>query len=300
MQKITELFENVYLISFTNQGKKIESELSSFFLQNNVHFSIFDKSNCDLDLFLQKIFLETKKKSLVIFVSAVGICVRKIALFLQSKITDPAVICIDDCKNFVISVLSGHIGGANEATKIISDFLGSTPVITTSTDINKKFAIDVWAKSHDFNLFEIGSTREISEFIKKINSMSLKNERFISVGVGCKKGVSPEKMLLFVKKTFSDLSLPIESVKSISSIDIKKDEKAIIFLAKTLNASLFFYSANELNSIKSKNGFSKSEFVQKKVGVDCVCERSALISSKNKVILQKKISSEGMTISIAV
>ena len=66
-----------------------------------------------------------------IFIGAMGICVRSIAPCVKDKHTDPAVICVDSTGRYAISVLSGHIGGANELTKQVADILGAESVITT-------------------------------------------------------------------------------------------------------------------------------------------------------------------------
>jgi len=82
----------------------------------------------------------------LVFVGATGIAVRAIAPYIKDKKTDPAVVTIDDCGRYVISLLSGHTGGANELTRVIAGIIGAVPVITTSTDSNGKTSIDVWAQ----------------------------------------------------------------------------------------------------------------------------------------------------------
>ena len=77
-----------------------------------------------------------------IFIGAMGICVRTIAPYINDKHTDPAVICIDSLGKQVISVLSGHVGGANELTNLIANILTATPVITTQSDLSGWWALD--------------------------------------------------------------------------------------------------------------------------------------------------------------
>lgn len=101
----------------------------------------------------------------IIAVMASGILIRSVAPLLESKVTDPAVINIDDNGKFVISTLSGHLGGANELAGKVAGLIDATPVITTSTDVNKKLGIDVLAK--DLYL-SIDNTKEILHFNKAI------------------------------------------------------------------------------------------------------------------------------------
>ena len=77
-----------------------------------------------------------------IFIGAMGICVRTIAPFVEDKHNDPAVICVDSMGNHVISVLSGHVGGANDLTRQVAAILGADPVITTLSDNAGLWALD--------------------------------------------------------------------------------------------------------------------------------------------------------------
>ena len=101
----------------------------------------------------------------IIAIMALGILIRSVAPLVESKVTDPAVINIDDNGQFVISALSGHLGGANELACKVAGLIDATPVITTSTDVNKKLGIDVMAK--DLYL-SIDNTKEILHFNKAI------------------------------------------------------------------------------------------------------------------------------------
>ena len=85
----------------------------------------------------------------IIFFTSTGIAVRMIAPFIVHKVKDPAVIVLDEKANFAISLLSGHLGGANELTLKIADILNAIPVITTATDTNKIIAPDVVARTYN-------------------------------------------------------------------------------------------------------------------------------------------------------
>jgi cobalt-precorrin 5A hydrolase len=87
-----------------------------------------------------------------IFVMATGIVVRMIAPFIQNKIEDPAVVVVDDRGRHAISLLSGHLGGANDLTCRVAEMIQANPVITTATDVNDKPAIDVLAKQNRLNI----------------------------------------------------------------------------------------------------------------------------------------------------
>jgi cobalt-precorrin 5A hydrolase len=82
----------------------------------------------------------------IVGVMATGIIIRAVAPHLENKLTDPAVIGVDASGRFVISLLSGHYGGANELTKLIADGIGASPVITTASDVMGKQSVDELAR----------------------------------------------------------------------------------------------------------------------------------------------------------
>jgi len=98
----------------------------------------------------------------LVCVMAVGIVVRSIAPFLKSKATDPGVVVVDEAGQFAISLLSGHLGGANDLAREVAQVLGSTPVITTATDVQGLPALDVLAAEHGLTIENLPEVRVIS------------------------------------------------------------------------------------------------------------------------------------------
>ena len=92
-----------------------------------------------------------------IFIGAMGICVRTIAPYIEDKHSDPAVICIDSLGRHVVSVLSGHIGGANRLAQQIASMIGADPVITTQSDNANLWALDTFEKRFNWPTASITS-----------------------------------------------------------------------------------------------------------------------------------------------
>ena len=87
-----------------------------------------------------------------VFIGAMGICVRTIAPHIEDKHTDPAVVCVDTSGRHAVSVLSGHVGGANDLTRTIAAVLAATPVITTQSDNTGLWALDTFEKRFDWTV----------------------------------------------------------------------------------------------------------------------------------------------------
>lgn len=103
-----------------------------------------------------------KNSNALICLFSLGAVIRLIAPHLKDKKTDPAVIVIDDKTNFVISALSGHIGGANELTQQIAEKLDALPVITTAADVNKTIAVDLVGKEFGWKIDDETTVTKIS------------------------------------------------------------------------------------------------------------------------------------------
>ncbi|MBR1930131.1 MAG: cobalt-precorrin 5A hydrolase [Lachnospiraceae bacterium] len=136
--------------------------------------------------FVGRMFAE--KKALLFF-GATGIAVRMIAPYVQDKLTDSPVLVADDGGKFVIPLLSGHVGGANELARKLADFLGAVPVITTATDNHGLFAVDVFAQKNGLRICN-------REGIAAVSSKLLRGEKATIAAEGdLEQGDSPERRM---------------------------------------------------------------------------------------------------------
>lgn len=97
-----------------------------------------------------------------IFIMSTGIVVRLIAPLIKHKTEDPAVVVVDDGGHHAISLLSGHLGGANELARQIAAMIGARPVITTATDVNQVPAIDLLAKEKNLTIENPGAIKTVN------------------------------------------------------------------------------------------------------------------------------------------
>ena len=159
--------EKVSVLAITKNGINIGIKLKELFPNweifapvklSNENNSIIWYSEPTSD----KIIELFKSSNALICLFSLGAVIRLIAPHLKDKKTDPAVIVIDDKTNFVISVLSGHIGGANELTQEISEKLNALPVITTAADVNKTIAVDLVGREFGWRIDDDTTVTKIS------------------------------------------------------------------------------------------------------------------------------------------
>ncbi len=158
------------------------------FSDNNEKIQWYDESTSD------KIVKLFKNNDGLICLFSLGAVIRLLSSHIKDKKTDPAVIVIDDNANFVISVLSGHLGGANELSNEIADKIGATPVITTAADVNKTIAVDLVGREFGWRIEDESNVTRISAF------MVNKEKIGIFQNIGKKewwKGKLPENITFF-------------------------------------------------------------------------------------------------------
>ena len=170
--------ENVSVLAITKNGINIGEKLKELFPNwdifvpsklSNENKSIIWYSEPTSD----KIIELFKNSNALICLFSLGAVIRLIAPYLKDKKTDPAVIVIDDKTNFVISVLSGHIGGANELTQEISEKLNALPVITTAADVNKTIAVDLVGREFGWKIDDETTVTKISAHMVNAESIGV-------------------------------------------------------------------------------------------------------------------------------
>ena len=258
----------------------------------------------------------------LIFVGAVGIAVRAIAPHCRSKAADPAVVVVDEGGNFAVPLLSGHLGGANALARALAKACGAVPVITTATDVNGLFAVDLWAKAQNCAVLEPERIKHVSGAllagqtvrywspwpvagetpagVKKADAPEAADfaltltpqggalhlvPRIGVLGVGCRRGTTAQQLKEAFAAFCAASGLSPAAVCAAASIDLKKDEPGLAAFCKAHGWPITFYPADELRAVPGQ--FTPSAFVASVTGVDNVCERSAVKASGGMLLLPK-------------
>ncbi|MBU8907815.1 cobalt-precorrin 5A hydrolase [Desertibacillus haloalkaliphilus] len=162
--------DNVALVAITKHGVELVRSLQPKMPRADVYymtkFAKGDETDRQIQMFegsvrllLPELF---KRYDGVVMVISLGAVVRMIAPILKDKKTDPAVVVVDDKAEFVISVLSGHIGGANDLTRELSDYLQATPVITTASDVQKTIPVDIFGREFGWEIEDFTHVTPVS------------------------------------------------------------------------------------------------------------------------------------------
>jgi len=278
----------------------------------------------------------------IVFVGATGICVRKIAPFVEDKKSDPAVVCIDSGGKFAISLLSGHIGGANELCREVASVIGSIPVVTTLSDIKGIWPLDTLASTYGWRC-ELSNTNmneaifsfvngekcalfldirdkgsdiletTIPENVKIVTQKELKDlnkeeyklliavtpklidsnlptllyrPKVLHLGIGCRKDCKVEGIADYISQSIKSFGYSPLSIKTISTIDIKKEEPLLENLCARFDVeSPNIYNPAELHQVDTPN---PSEKVLTTTGSGSVSEAASQIASNFGDLLIEK------------
>ena len=319
------------MLAFTDRGRELAGRIACG-LENEYSFKFYDGAETTAREFVAAEFGNADE---FIFVGAVGIAVRLIAPHIKSKDVDPAVIAVDERGRFVIPVLSGHLGGANRGAAEIAVVTGGQAVITTATDINGKFAVDLWTSAEGCVIDDISMIKVISGEILKGNQVGfdagdfetegdLPKElttdraeagiavafsngkkpfektltaipRIVTLGVGCRRDTDSGEFEEKVLEILRERGVSIKAVRLVASVDLKKDEKCILDFCGKYGLEFVTYSPEELMAVPGE--FASSDFVLKTTGADNICERSAAASGGRIII--NKTAAGGVTVAAA-
>ncbi|MDR1755114.1 MAG: cobalt-precorrin 5A hydrolase [Eubacterium sp.] len=303
----------IAVIVFTKKGadlanrilEKLDCDLYIFYKYHNClneTQSFIDSKYLTAELFI--------KYESIVFIGACGLAVRLIAPNIKDKRSDPAVIVISEEGKYVVPILSGHLGGGNSLAKKIADITGGIPIITTATDIRGVFAVDLFAKKNDLIITDMHAAKEISAAFLNNEPVGFKCgyesdgvpdifsedadigicifhspepppflktlfllPKNIVLGIGCRKNTSSSSIEKAVNNVMGKIGF--NRIKNICTHELKREEKGLTEFAEKYGIKIEFYSSAKLSSAVGE--FSSSEFVERVIGIDNVCERSAVL-----------------------
>lgn len=317
------------LIAFTQRGNSLAQHLAES-LSGHGHQAACTRDGLKAEEWAARAF---SRSDGLIFVGATGIAVRSIAPHLRHKSTDPAVVVVDEGGQFVIPILSGHLGGANDLAREMAALIGAVPIITTATDVNGVFAVDQWARRQGLlvcnpeRILSVSSRLLARETVGFFSAWPIAGElptglslvpredaqvvldlhrpeevalwlcpKGIRVGMGCRRGTPETALRALLEEVLTQEGIPQKAVSALCTIDLKKDEGGLQELAQELDVPLTTYSAQELAQVPGD--FTPSLFVEQITGVDNVCERAALACGGT--LLRHKTAKDGATVALAL
>ena len=325
-------------VSFTEAGARTAAKaaalLPDFLTERYARTVDPSLSGTSLSRFAQQAMVDC---DLIVFVGAAGIAVRAVAPYLAGKAYDPAVIVIDEAGRFVIPVLSGHLGGANELAERLADGLGAQAVVTTATDGRGVFAVDNWARDNGCTVLDPPNIKYVSGALLRGETVGVRSDfpvdgrlpahisldadvesgfaigfdtkaapfahtlhlvpRIVYAGIGCRRGTDAGKIETAVQEALAAVGVPPTAVCGAASIDIKKDEPGLLLFCETHGLALATFPAETLR--QAAGDFTPSAFVAETVGVDNVCERAAVCAAGGGRLLCRKTVRDGVTVALA-
>ena len=270
----------------------------------------------------------------IICIMATGIVVRTVAPLLKDKSKDPAVVVCDEHGKFAISLLSGHLGGANALAEMVAGKTGGQEVITTASDVLGKTALDLWCRELGLvvgnkttftrkmgKLVDTGSLQVYSKYplpplppdliqtdtleaadlvITSLAAIkteaALLHPKTLVFGIGCKRDTPVAVINQCIETTCSEHNLAPQSLARIASITLKQDEQGLLAAAASRQLDLRFFTSEELNTVP---GITASPTVLKVTGAKAVAEPAAMLAAGATSLLVDKMKWQGATTAVA-
>lgn len=311
----------IVIIALTTGGKKLAEKILA--LQADC---FFDKR--DIPVFEKISDCWKQRVDGIICIMATGIVVRAINSVCHDKTKDPCILVLDENGQFVISLLSGHLGGGNQLATKIATQIGAQAVITTASDVTGHTALDLWAKKN--NLFVENSKKLTEKSAHLINTGKIKiysdctieslpddfeqvtehdcadiivshtvfprcdalflRPGNLAVGIGCNRNTPQHAIHKAVHELFVEYRFSMDSIHFFASIDLKNDEQGLLNFATKEDVVIKFYNKDQLNGVEN---VSISTAVLKATGAKGVAEPAAILAAGSatgtgKLIVRKK------------
>jgi cobalt-precorrin 5A hydrolase len=316
---------NIACLAFTASGRQIAARIQAAF-EGRVEIV----SQPDYKARLSRLF---DRCDGLVFVSAAGIAVRLCAPLLRDKSRDPAIVVVDDLGRYAISLVSGHLGGANELARQVAAILGGQPIITTASDGRGFEAVDVFAKRHNLVIENMADAKTLTammvagrpiQLIAELE-LTLNYEHLVEtqpegcvyvtarqqvdcevpccllrplnlvVGIGCRKGKTRDDVLSAIKTVFREQNLALASIKTLATVEDKQHEPGLIEACTMLGCSLTIFTRDDIRRVQHR--FAASAFVQATLGITAVCEPCAALAGGQLIVGKTVVN--GVTIAVA-
>lgn len=250
----------------------------------------------------------------IVCIMATGIVVRTIAPLLRDKYQDPAVVVCDEAGRFAISLLSGHLGGANELAHRVAAATGGQAVLTTASDVLGHTALDLWCREWGLTPASTTAlTRAMGKLVDRgtltlwsryplpelpadlvpaaaratadlvVDSRTdaceggaLLHPKALVIGIGCNRGTAAAAIAQAVEATCRHHRLAPQAIARLASIDLKQDEIGLLEYAGQQSLAIAFFSKERLNRVE---GIAASEAVLRATGAKGVAEPAALLAA---------------------
>ena len=274
----------------------------------------------------------------LICIMASGIVVRSIAPLCRDKKTDPCVIVLDEKGEFVISLLSGHLGGGNALARKIARITGGRPVITTASDVTGHTALDLWVKENNLTATNPERLTTLSARLIKEGTLSVFSDqsmaglpadfcrqektegadiiispfypdryeqlllipRNLFVGFGCNRGTTSAEFESALDDLCITHRIDLRAIAGFASIDLKNDEEGLLAFAEKKRQPISFFSKDELNTV---TGVSVSEVALRITGAKGVAEPAAVLAASSESgagrLLVRKVKWKNVTAAVA-
>ena len=274
----------------------------------------------------------------LICIMAAGIVVRSIAPLCRDKKTDPCVVVLDEKGEFVISLLSGHLGGGNALAREIARITGGRPVITTASDVTGHTALDLWVEGNNLTIANPERLTAFSARLINEGSLSVFSDqsmaglpadfcrqektedadivispfypvrykqlllipRNLFIGFGCNRGTTSAEFEYALDDLCSTHRIDPRAIAGFASIDLKNDEEGLLAFAEKNQRPIAFFSKDELNTVP---GVTVSEAALRITGAQGVAEPAAVLAASSECgagrLLVRKVKWKNVTAAVA-